>query len=843
MKSKRLISFILGCLLVMETPLVSQAADFSATPNPAADISVQSEAPVKPDIYVQAEAPSKTDISVQAEVPGGSETGFHVTLNQNAASLNTGDTLQLTPSYSGYDKASASEPQVTWTADHTDILSVSEQGLVTAIKAGNATVTATATLTVDGKTYTASSSCTVTVADTITLNKKKLTLYTTETAQLDAIAASGSAVTWHSSNDSVVYVDSKGKLSPKKTGTATITATVNGISASCEVTVKAPTMKLAASKTIYLKNPVTLKANVAPKGKVTWKSSDKKIAKVNSKGKVTPQKTGTVKITASCHGLKQTCKITVKKPSIKLKTKDTVIFAESSLTIGVSARPSSELTYRSSNPKVAKVSRSGKITGVRSGTATITASVPGAKESFELTVLKNDHKLSHSSETLMEGSSSTIYMSNASAYDNVTFEVSDPSIAKVAPSGNSCKITARHAGKTSLNAYYTTYLEGQSITCKRSCTVNVINSGIVEQQEALAVGASKTLTLKHVDKPDAVVTGTAWSSSNPSVADIGPQSGKVKALKFGSAKITAVVSYSDGTDEEYMTDIKVSTPKVKNKRTVVSLGRSQKIALSGLTSFSETTWKLKRKSLVSINPDGTVTAGKKTGKTDLTIKVDGKTIKHTIIVTNPKLKTNYALIAPKTTTKIKLSGVAAESKISYRSRKKSVATVSKSGVITARKCGKANIVVTADGNSFNFQVEVSPQRAIDACNTGYSIMYSSSYSQARRMSTGYYDCSSLVFRSYGCDTGLLGGISSWAPTAASMASYLQSTGKVISYRGVDVSKLLPGDLIFYKAPYNNGRFKNIYHVSMYYGNGFRLEKPLREYYPESHIVMVARPLK
>lgn len=843
MKSKRIIPFILGCLLIMETPFVSQAAEFSAAPNPATEISVQAEASGKTDISVQAGALSKTDTSVQAEVPDNTETGFHITLNQNTATLNIGDTLQLTASYSGYDTAAANEPQVAWTADHTDIISVSGQGLVTALKAGEATVTATATVTADGKTCTASSSCTVTVTDTITLNKKKLTLYTNQTAQLNATISSDSAVTWHSSNEAVVYVDSKGKLSPMKTGAATVTATVNGVSASCEVTVKAPTMKLAASKTIYLKNPVTLNANVAPKGKVTWKSSDKKIAKVNSKGTVTPQKTGTVKITASCHGLKQTCKITVKKPSINLKTHDTVIFAESSFTIDVSAHPSSELTYRSSNPKVAKVSKSGKITGVRSGTATITAAVPGAKESFELIVLKNDHKLSHSSETLMEGSSSTIYMSNASAYDNVTFKVSDPSIAKVDSSGTSCKITARHAGKTSLNAFYTTYMDGQSITCKRSCTVSVINSGIVEQQEALAVGTSKTLTLKHVDKPDAVITETAWFSSNPSVADIGLQSGKVKALKFGSAKITAVVSYSDGTDQEYTTNIKVSKPKVTNKRTVISLGRSQKIALSGLTSFSEITWKLKRKSLVSINPDGTVTAGKKTGKTDLTIKADGKTIKHTIIVTNPKLKSNYALIAPTKTTKIKLSGVAAESKISYRSMKKSVATVSKSGVITAHKCGKASIVVTADGNSFNFQLEVSPQRAIDACNTGYSIMYSSSYSQARRMSTGYYDCSSLVFRSYGCDTGLLGGISSWAPTAASMASYLQSTGKVISYRGVDVSKLLPGDLIFYKAPYNNGRFKNIYHVSMYYGNGFRLEKPLRDYYPESHIVMVARPLK
>lgn len=118
-----------------------------------------------------------------------------------------------------------------------------------------------------------------------------------------------------------------------------------------------------------------------------------------------------------------------------------------------------------------------------------------------------------------------------------------------------------------------------------------------------------------------------------------------------------------------------------------------------------------------------------------------------------------------------------------------MATVSKSGVITAHKYGTAKISITADGNRFTFEVNVAPQRAIDACKTGYGIMYSSSYSQARRMTTGYYDCSSLVFRSYGCDTRLLGGISSWAPTAAAMASYMERTGKVISYRGVNVSKL------------------------------------------------------
>ena len=123
-------------------------------------------------------------------------------------------------------------------------------------------------------------------------------------------------------------------------------------------------------------------------------------------------------------------------------------------------------------------------------------------------------------------------------------------------------------------------------------------------------------------------------------------------------------------------------------------------------------------------------------------------------------------------------------------------------------------------------------------------MYSSTYSQARRMENGYYDCSSLVFRAYGRDTGLLGGIPSYAPSAAAMAYYLERTGKGISQQGLDASQLLPGDLIFYgSASSPNGRYKNIYHVSMYYGDGYRLENPLRYYYPDSNIVLIARPVR
>ena len=59
---------------------------------------------------------------------------------------------------------------------------------------------------------------------------------------------------------------------------------------------------------------------------------------------------------------------------------------------------------------------------------------------------------------------------------------------------------------------------------------------------------------------------------------------------------------------------------------MVTLGHTQKIALSGLSPSSTVTWKPGKKSLVSIGHDGTVSAGYTTGKSTVTIEVDGKTI-------------------------------------------------------------------------------------------------------------------------------------------------------------------------------------------------------------------------
>lgn len=127
-------------------------------------------------------------------------------------------------------------------------------------------------------------------------------------------------ITWKTSNKKVVTITAKGKIKGVKAGTATITATAsNGKKATCKVTVKVPATKVKLNKTkvtLAKGKSVTLKATLTPTNstdKLTWTTSNKKVATVTSKGKVTAVKKGTATITVkTTSGKKATCKVTVK---------------------------------------------------------------------------------------------------------------------------------------------------------------------------------------------------------------------------------------------------------------------------------------------------------------------------------------------------------------------------------------------------------------------------------------------------------------------------------------------------------------------------------------------------
>lgn len=124
---------------------------------------------------------------------------------------------------------------------------------------------------------------------------------------------------YSSSDKKIVTVTKQGVITAKKAGTAKITVKAGKKKVTVKVTVEkmAPTgMKgVSANKTLKKGKSFTIKPKLTPSGaeaKITYTSSNKKVATVNAKGKVTAKKAGTATITVKAGNVIRTCVVTVK---------------------------------------------------------------------------------------------------------------------------------------------------------------------------------------------------------------------------------------------------------------------------------------------------------------------------------------------------------------------------------------------------------------------------------------------------------------------------------------------------------------------------------------------------
>lgn len=222
------------------------------------------------------------------------------------------------------------------------------------------------------------------------LNATSGNLYTKKTTTLKVTTNLTGTVTWKSSNTKVATVNSKGVVTAKTAGKATITATLNGKTATYKLTVKNPSIAAKASaSTIYTKGQTSTKITVTKygvTGTAKFTSSNKKIATVDSKGVVRAKKAGTVKITAQVGSYKKVVTIKVRNASLKLAKTAATVKRGKTTTIKVSAVPTGKVTYTSSNKKVATVTSKGVVKGVKKGTATITVKCNGMTAKFKVTV-------------------------------------------------------------------------------------------------------------------------------------------------------------------------------------------------------------------------------------------------------------------------------------------------------------------------------------------------------------------------------------------------------------------------------------------------------------------------
>lgn len=439
------------------------------------------------------------------------------------------------------------------------------------------------------------------------LNKTKLALTVGQTSTLKVTGAS-TGVKWSSSNTKVATVSKTGKVKAKKAGTATITATVNKQKYTCKVTVSKKTVlvskvKLNKSKvTIYKGKTYKLKATVSPSKaankKVSWTSSNPDIATVSSSGTVTAKKNGTVTITATAKdgsGKKRTCKVTVKTKTVKAKkvslnkTKLTLSLGNTytlKATVSPSDTTNKNVTWKSSNTKVATVSKDGLVTAKKAGSAKITATTAdGSKKKATCTItVKNIpvQKLTITgvNESLTEGSSMQLKLtvSPSNANNGFKWTSSNTNVATVSQSG---LVTAKAAGTTKITV---TAQDGSKATM--SIWVQVSKKESSGSNTGTSSGntstGSETDTTETVSKTVTGITATCSLSEVFSISEVTTDHLTVyehyldgsKAL-LTSYKVSGVYSSADGgyvytitkTGTSFSTKVYVKLKKTESEET------------------------------------------------------------------------------------------------------------------------------------------------------------------------------------------------------------------------------------------------------------------------------------
>ena len=121
------------------------------------------------------------------------------------------------------------------------------------------------------------------------------------------------------------------------------------------------------SVTLYTKGKKTIQLSADTESVVKYTSDNEKVAVVDENGRVTAKKAGTALITASADGYQSTCRIVVKKPTLKVAKKMIKVKKGKKARIIVKVRPSTKVVFASANKKIAAVTKRGMLKGMKKG--------------------------------------------------------------------------------------------------------------------------------------------------------------------------------------------------------------------------------------------------------------------------------------------------------------------------------------------------------------------------------------------------------------------------------------------------------------------------------------------
>ena len=469
--------------------------------------------------------------------------------------------------------ATLSGRPITWTSNNENVATVSPTGLVTALAPGGAIITASA----EGKTDVASLTVSAIPVASVHVQPSTQALVEGQTAQLRAEPRDNAGkplvdrvILWSTSNAGIATVTSSGLLTAQSPGTATITATVEGVKGTMSVTVTArpPNAVVVTPAQVIVQQGTTTQIQVQvlddlgrpiPNSPVTLSSSDDAIATVSQAGVVTGVATGRATISATSGGKTGTAQVTVtpipvgsvtvtpNAPSIQVGR--TVTLTAQALSATGQPLTGRTVTWSSSTPGIAQVSTTGVVTGVSAGTTVVFASIDGVLGWATVTVVQvpvASVTVSPGSDTVQVGQSATFSVQLRDAGGStlqgriVGWSSSDVAIATVTNAG---VVTGVAAGTAMIQATS----EGQTGTATILVQSGVRTVTVTPDTATISPLGSVLLTAVVKDPTGTVINASVtWTTSNAAVALVS-SSGMVSGLLPGTAVITARSGSASGT--------------------------------------------------------------------------------------------------------------------------------------------------------------------------------------------------------------------------------------------------------------------------------------------------------
>ncbi len=566
----------------------------------------------------------------------------------------------------------ADDRSVVWSSGNEEVATVDDTGLVTALKVGEASITATAN---DGSGVSATCVVTVTpkLAESISLNETELTLERTATAQLTATVlpetTDDRSVTWSSDNTAVAKVDEYGMVTAVGVGETVITAITDDgtdLTATCFVKVTPKLVKsLSLSETeLSIENgsSAQLTAIISPQdaddGSVAWTSNNTMAATVDATGRVTATGVGTAVITVSTNdgsNLSATCTVTVTPKEVAHisfdKTTLTLYVNESSqitATVLPDDADDRRLIWSSGDIDIARVSSNGEVTAVGVGETEITATAndgSGVSAVCRVTVLPimvTSIILDRESLELFDNSSfqltATVLPYNATDR-TVTWQSTNDRVASVNADGT---IYVWDVGETDIIA---TANDGSGVSATCHLTViPVMMESITLDKEYLEIqdGDRVKLIVTALEPYDVSDSSLTWTSSDENVATVyNGSSNGCYILAEGVGETDIIASANDGsgvsaTCRVTVTPVKVSEVLLGKTELVMVKGQSEKLIPTvwpDNASDKSLTWTSSDESVVTVDNDGSVEAVN-AGEADVTATTnDGTNLKATCHVT------------------------------------------------------------------------------------------------------------------------------------------------------------------------------------------------------------------